>query len=131
MYYQTLAIGYDPWQATQLAQNLMQYGAPMVEVSPNVKNFSEPMKQFQALVLQQRIHYAPNPVMDWMMSNVVCHTDAKDNIYPRKEKPENKIDGVVASITCINQCIQLQVETNYIHQSPNSAIMYESTPSVV
>lgn len=131
MYYQTLAIGYDPWQATQLAQNLMQYGAPMVEVSPNVKNFSEPMKQFQALVLQGRIHYAPNPVMDWMMSNVVCHTDAKDNIYPRKEKPENKIDGVVASITCMNQCIQLQVETNYIQQPSDSAIMYESTPSVV
>jgi len=27
---------------------------------------------------------------------VVCHRDHKDNIYPNKEKPENKIDGVVA-----------------------------------
>ena len=41
--------------------------------------------------------------MTWMMSNVVAHTDAKDNIYPRKEFPENKIDGVVALIMAINR----------------------------
>jgi phage terminase large subunit-like protein len=31
-----------------------------------------------------------------MMSNVVARSDAKDNVYPRKERPENKIDGPVA-----------------------------------
>ena len=38
-----------------------------------------------------------------MISNVVCHTDAKDNIYPRKERPENKIDGPVASIMAMGR----------------------------
>ena len=33
-----------------------------------------------------------------MISNVVAKLDAKDNIYPRKEKPEQKIDGAVAAI---------------------------------
>ena len=36
-----------------------------------------------------------------MVSNVVCHRDAKDNIYPRKERYENKIDGVVAAIMAL------------------------------
>jgi phage terminase large subunit-like protein len=36
-----------------------------------------------------------------MVSNVVAHRDAKDNIYPRKQKPENKIDGVVAIIMAL------------------------------
>jgi phage terminase large subunit-like protein len=33
--------------------------------------------------------------------NVVCHRDHKDNIYPNKEKPENKIDGVIALIMAL------------------------------
>jgi phage terminase large subunit-like protein len=36
-----------------------------------------------------------------MISNVVCHRDAKDNIYPRKEREENKIDGAVAAIAAL------------------------------
>jgi phage terminase large subunit-like protein len=42
-----------------------------------------------------------NPAMTWMISNVVCHRDAKDNIYPRKEQPGNKIDGAVAAISAL------------------------------
>jgi hypothetical protein len=38
-----------------------------------------------------------------MASNVVAHTDVKDNIYPRKERPENKIDGIVALIMALSR----------------------------
>ena len=38
-----------------------------------------------------------------MVSNVVAHMDKKDNIYPNKEKPENKIDGVVAILMAMNR----------------------------
>jgi len=41
------------------------------------------------------------------VSNVVCHRDAKDNIYPRKERNENKIDGVVALLTALNRAIAM------------------------
>ena len=40
-----------------------------------------------------------------MISNVVCHRDNKDNIYPRKERNENKIDGPVAVIMGIGRII--------------------------
>jgi phage terminase large subunit-like protein len=33
-----------------------------------------------------------------MVSNVTAKTDAKDNIYPNKEKRHLKIDGAVAAI---------------------------------
>ena len=39
--------------------------------------------------------------MRWMMGNVVAKRDAKDNIFPRKERYENKIDGVVALIMAV------------------------------
>lgn len=111
--YQTISVAYDPMQATQLSQNLLQAGAPMTEVPQTLKNLSEPMKLLQALIYAGRIHIEDNPATHWMMSNVVCHTDAKENIYPRKEKKGNKIDGAVALIMAVNQIIQLDVENNY------------------
>lgn len=79
----------------------------MVEYRQTVQNMSEPMKQLEALVLQgpSKFQHDGNPMMTWMVSNVVCHRDAKDNIYPRKERNENKIDGPVAVIMGIGRAI--------------------------
>jgi phage terminase large subunit-like protein len=97
--------GYDPWQTTQMAQELQAEGLTMVEVRPSVQNFSAPMKELDALMRDGRLHHNMNPIMRWMVSNTVCHTDAKDNIYPRKEKMENKIDGVVATLIALSRAM--------------------------
>lgn len=110
---------YDPFQATQMATHLMNEGVPVVEVGANVKNFSEPMKELESLVLSGRIHHTGCPVLQWMVSNVVCHVDAKENIYPRKEFPENKIDGVVALIMALNRAL-LRQETGSLSDYLNS-----------
>lgn len=59
-----------------------------------------------------------------MASNVVAHLDAKDNIYPRKENPENKIDGIVALIMALRQAIFMQVSTDYLEGSLNIDLAY-------
>ena len=112
--YQPLALGFDPMQATQMIQSLLTAGLPAVELFQSLKNLSEPMKQLQALIYSGRIHFEKNPVMEWMLGNVVCHIDAKENVYPRKEKAADKIDGAVALIMALNQAIQFDVEQNYI-----------------
>ena len=101
-------VAYDPFQATQLSQRMAEQGLNMVEMRPTVLNFSEPMKQLEALVLEGRIHHDGDPILTWMMSNVVCHVDAKDNIYPRKDRSENKIDGVVALIMALGRAMLTQ-----------------------
>lgn len=95
------AIGYDPWNAIALATSLGNAGAPMVEYRNTVQKISEPMKTLEALVQDGRIEHNGDPVMRWMMGNVVAKLDAKDNIFPRKERYENKIDGVVALIMAV------------------------------
>ena len=97
--------GVDPWQAEYLRQRLAEDGINAIEVRQTVANLSEPMKTLQALVMQGRFHHNGDPVLTWMVSNVVGHLDAKDNIYPRKEFPENKIDGVVALLMALNRVI--------------------------
>ena len=99
------AVAFDPFQATQLSTRMLAEGLPMIEVRPTVLNFSEPMKTLEALVLQGKLIHDGDPVLGWMVSNVVAHLDAKDNIYPRKERPENKIDGIVALIMALSRAI--------------------------
>jgi phage terminase large subunit-like protein len=103
--FDVVEVPYDPFQATQLSGHLLAENVPMVEMRPTVLNFSEPMKQLEALVLKKRLRHNGDPVLAWMVSNVVCHLDAKDNIYPRKERPENKIDGVVALIMALGRAM--------------------------
>jgi len=98
-------VAYDPWHATQLANNMMKEKIPMVEVKNVINNFSEPMKEIEALVVSNKLRPGGNPVLKWMMSNVVCHTDKKSNVYPNKERPDNKIDGVIALIMALSRAI--------------------------
>lgn len=98
-------IAYDPWGARQLANVLSAKGQTMVELKPTVANFSEPMKSWEALVLEGRFHHDGNPAVRWQVSNVICHRDRKDNIYPAKLKTENKIDAAVATIMALNRAL--------------------------
>ena len=103
--YQVEEIPYDPWQATQLATRMMAEGLPMVEVGATVKNFSEPMKELESLIKKEHLAHGDNPVLNWMASNVTAKEDKKENIYPNKDLPENKIDGMVALIMAVGRAI--------------------------
>lgn len=114
--FEVKAVAFDPFQATQFSTRMLAEGLPMIEVRPTVLNFSEPMKQLEALVLGSKFTFDGDPVLTWMVSNVVCHLDAKDNIYPRKERPENKIDGVVAILMALNRLLLENGDTGFIEQ---------------
>lgn len=92
-------VAYDPHQATQLVTHLMAKEIPVLEFRPTVLNFSDPMKELEAMMRERRVIHDGDPVFSWMVSNVVAREDAKDNVYPRKEAIQNKIDGVVALIS--------------------------------
>jgi phage terminase large subunit-like protein len=96
--YQPHEVAFDPWKAAHLAQQLMKDGAQAVEFRQTVQNMSGPMKELESAIKSGRLHHDGNPMLTWMMSNVVAKLDAKDNIYPRKEKPEQKIDAAVAAV---------------------------------
>lgn len=98
-------VAYDPWRATQLAHQLAKDGATVVEFRQTVQNMSPAMKEVMAAVKGGRFHHDGNPCLAWMFSNVTAKEDAKENIYPRKEKPEQKIDGPVAVIMAVGRAM--------------------------
>lgn len=73
----------------------------MVEIPQTVEMFSHPMKLLKALIDSGSIHHNGNPVLTWMVGNVTAQLDRKDNVFPRKERPERKIDGVVCIIMAL------------------------------
>ena len=115
--FQLVEVPYDPFQAMQFSQRMQAEGMPMVEMRPTVLNFSEPMKELEKLVLEGNFEHDGDPVLTWMVSNVVCHRDQKDNIYPRKERDENKIDGVVALIMALGRAMSAAQHAPSVYES--------------
>lgn len=103
---------FDPAQLTQFAVEMGEAGVTMVEVRPLTLNFSPAMKELEELVAGGRFHHNGDPVLAWAISNVVCHRDAKDNIYPKKETADEKIDPAIALIMAISRA--MVTDTNVI-----------------
>ena len=106
-------IAFDPWGATQLATQLQDTdGLTLVEVAQSTKNFSEAMKEVDAVIIDHRIGHDHSPVMSWSMSNVNARVDRNDNVFPNKLNDENKIDGPVALFLAMNRAL--------VHQEDHS-----------
>jgi phage terminase large subunit-like protein len=105
------AVGGDPWNATQLITHLQKaLGEEVAIVIPQTTaHLSEPMKEIQKLINEGRIHHDGNPVMAWCIGNVTAQEDRNDNVFPRKEKAERKIDGAVALINAFSLIVRSQV----------------------
>jgi phage terminase large subunit-like protein len=124
--YDVLKIGLDPFQAVQFTQLLKEAGIPdekILNYGATVGNFSEPMKDIESKVLAGKLRHDGNPVLAWSMSNVVAHLDVKDNIFPRKERPENKIDPSVALIGCNGLRMREPQAEPSVYANPETAVM--------
>lgn len=103
--YQTNELAYDRYQAVSTAQRLTARGMNCVEFPQQVATMSPAMKEVEAAVKGGRLHHDGNPVLAWMVGNVVAKIDVKENIYPNKERPEAKIDGAVALIMAVGRAM--------------------------
>jgi phage terminase large subunit-like protein len=99
---------YDPFQATYLVTRLQAAGAKMIEFPMTVQRFSGPMKEVDADVVSGKLRHNGDPVLSWMMGNVVARRDAKDNVFPRKARDENKIDAAIGVIAVRGRAIASQ-----------------------
>lgn len=68
-----------------------------------VLEMSPPMKRLDALIRAGRIIHNGDPVLAWAIGNVTGRLDKKDNVYPNKETPENKIDPVIALLFALGR----------------------------
>lgn len=96
-------LAFDPAHAAGLIPRLMKRGIPCVDYGASAKNFSDPMQLLDGYIRQGVVAHDNNPVMNWMMSNVVNVSRRLDLVYPGRNVRENKIDGPVALIMPIGR----------------------------
>jgi phage terminase large subunit-like protein len=98
-------VAFDPAQANYLMTRLQQNGMPVIAFPQYTRNMSDPMKEVEARTLSRKLEQDGNSMMTWMMGNVTARINAKDEIYPRKESAEEKIDGPVALIIAMGRAM--------------------------
>lgn len=101
----TKEVAKDPWGGHQMGANLEEEGLTVVDIPQQVRYLSDPMKEIQALVDSGRFHHDDNPCYVWMMSNVEVKEDRNENIFPRKSRASNKIDGAIGTIVAMNRAL--------------------------
>lgn len=98
-------LAFDPWNSAALITRLMNEGAPALEFRQSTKNFSEGMKTLAAAVDDGQVVHDGDPTLAWMFGNVTAKEDAAENVYPRKESAESKIDGAIAVLMAYSVAI--------------------------
>ncbi len=104
--FRSCEFAFDPWNAAQFAQGIAKKTkAEIVEIQQSTKNHSPAMKELDALIADGRIHHDGNPVIAWMIGNVMAKEDKNENVFPCKEdgREENKIDGAVATLMALSR----------------------------
>jgi phage terminase large subunit-like protein len=100
------SVSFDGWQSTYLSQRLEAAGLIPVETRMTTAFLSTPMKELASLMKQRRIHFIGNAdVLRFCIGNVVSKQDPRGNDYPRKERPESKIDAAVALMLALGRAL--------------------------
>lgn len=123
------AVGYDEWNASQIALDLTGDGMEPNGWNPgNWKLWNAPTKTLERMVISGKINHMGHPVLAWNMENVVIRYkngglktgDNDDNfkeddyIRPDKAQSKDKIDGVIALVGALGEWM------NYVPAQPKS-----------
>ena len=99
--YKVRCITYDPWGMWQLKTRFGKYEDKLMEYPQDIRHMSVPTKEMEGKVLRHELNFLDNPMIRWMMKNVVIYVDPNGNIKLDKARSRNKIDGVVALVDAI------------------------------
>lgn len=99
-------IAFDPALSMYFAGKLIEEGLPLVEITQRSLFFTPPLIQVENLVLEKKLAHDGNPVMGWMVSNLVVKESKFNELKaPTKERPENKIDGPIAMLMALGRAL--------------------------
>ena len=99
-------IAFDPALSMYFAGKLIEEGLPLVEITQRAMFFTPALIQVENMVLEKKLKFDGNPVMTWMVSNLVVKVSKFNELRsPTKERPENKIDGPMAMLMALGRAL--------------------------
>lgn len=105
--YQPSSMYYDAWHSSSLIDRCEEIFPKllMVPFNQSLKGMSPATKDYEQLIYEQKI-IDNNPVIEWMLGNVVVKPDTNGNYKPLKvsKASTKRIDGIVTSIMALAAC---------------------------
>lgn len=96
-------MGYDEWNAKDLAARLQENHGINVVINRQGKGLSNALKKTKELITNGKVLHSGNPVVTWTFDNILIKTDDELNIKIVKPKDEKKIDPWVSKAMAVNE----------------------------
>ena len=115
------SISYDPWNANAVFTGAEKLGVPMITVGQNYPGMSPPSKEFERLLVSEKMYHPMNPCMTWAADNIEVRTGPGGVIAPNKpaEKAgsQKRIDPIVAGILSVERIARGVKPTKSVYES--------------
>lgn len=120
-------IAYDPWNSSQLVNDLVGDGAPMVKTRQGLVTLSAPTKELQKVLLSGTVEkpmfrHGGNPAVRWQADNFAVAMDAAGNVKPDKARAGDKIDAIAAAINAMSLVLALEPKKVSVYEREDAVI---------
>jgi phage terminase large subunit-like protein len=123
--YDIEAIGFDPWHADKLIDELVTRDGfsetQVLAVPQTFAGMSSACLRVQADVLAGEVDARGCPVTAWAVSNVAPNMDGKDNLIFHKGKSRGRIDPVIAASIATALQLRQPLEPEYSYETKSLA----------
>jgi len=96
-------VGYDPWNATDVAVRLSEAGVTMVEFRQGTKSYQPAMQALELAYVGGKLCHGGDPLLHWCASNLIARQDENLNKAPDKKRSADKIDDFVALLMAMGR----------------------------
>jgi phage terminase large subunit-like protein len=96
-------MGYDEWNAKDLAARLQEKHGINVVINRQGKGLSNALKKTKELITSAKVLHSGNPVVTWTFDNILIKEDDERNIKIVKPKDEKKIDPWISLAMAVNE----------------------------
>lgn len=116
----------ESWNAQGILDALTKLIEEPVEVTPSYRHYSEPTKEFKALIENGAIKHQGTPIMKWMIGNLHVKENNFLDIMPVKKdrKKKYKIDGCISAILALKLALIAKKEAEFVS-------IYETEGSII
>jgi phage terminase large subunit-like protein len=111
-------IGFDAWNAQVLCSEINESGAvECVAVPQTAKELTAPARELLTTLNSKELVHLGNPCLAWHASNVILAEDEKHGgTKPEKMSPNEKIDGIAATLNAWHRMLAAPPESVYNHR---------------
>lgn len=119
--YDLRLVGFDPWHADKLIDELVQElgfaDEQVIKVPQTYAGMSSACLRVQADILAGDIDAGGCPVTTWAVGNVVANRDGKDNLMFAKGKSRGRIDPVISGTIGTALWLRQPMEAPSVYES--------------